>query len=115
MIEGSEPDHDPYLWPTDPGADPGGPKTYKSYGSGCGSWTWADLLNLNPNRIYVNVMLTCSVTQVELERNIMELNEEESYFPVYKKFLINKVETDIVYSSELSLLYTVVCFPYCMQ
>ncbi len=82
-------------------------------------------------------MLTCSVKQVELERNIMELNEEESYFPVYKKFLINKVETDIVvsfpyciqqcafliarykvedivYSSVLSLLYTVVCFPYCI-
>ncbi len=53
--------------------------------------------------------------QVELERNIMELNEEESYFPVYKKFLINKVEKDTVYSSELSLLYTVVCFPYCIS
>ncbi len=34
-----DPDPDPYLWLTDPDADPGGPKTYGSYKSGsvCGS------------------------------------------------------------------------------
>ncbi len=34
MRKGEDPDPDPYWWLKDPDADPGGPKTYGSYGSG---------------------------------------------------------------------------------
>ncbi len=42
---------DPYLWPMDPDeADPGGQKTYVSYGSGCGSATLIWILIFYPSR-----------------------------------------------------------------
>ncbi len=36
FFPGDREDPDLYLWLTDPDADPGGPKTYGSYGSGFG-------------------------------------------------------------------------------
>jgi hypothetical protein len=41
----------------------------------------------------VRGLIVISILQVELERNIIELNEEESYFPVYKKFLMKKASS----------------------
>jgi hypothetical protein len=37
MRKGKDPDPDPSLWLTDPEADPGGPKSYGSYGPGSGT------------------------------------------------------------------------------
>jgi hypothetical protein len=44
----------PYSWLTDPDADPGGPKTYGSYGFGSGTLLFRDLFSLVKHKYVMN-------------------------------------------------------------
>ncbi len=80
----TEPEPDPDLWLTDPDADPGGPKTYGSYGygSGCGSATLIESLPSPPTTFknYCNCEKMCqNCTHIGSRTPCFSLNTVSEY------------------------------------